>query len=381
MPQNSHGDDENAPGAGLGPESLLECLPMTNWRQVQARIRKARSGVDPAAKLSELYQKTRDAMVAFELAELAEKAAQTEEAIRWYTTAAERFRREQWRKKCHDALMRLGAAVPERILEQPADSQVIEATVNVAAEAERAEEVEATPESESGPAANSTETLAKAATESKRHRRRRGRRGGRKHRRRSPQEATATKTAELPMAAAGLPAPRESREPQPERRVETDASPVAAVRVEFEEPKLPSERAAYGRASEPALASRTAKLESLLRRLLTGPLHRLDELEDAPAGPGVFLLSDSDLTTSYYVEACQTLRVGLANLTRGGKSRRGKDGPSLKARLAEHLEISENKVSDYLNKHCVVRWLQLDEDAHHLAHFAIAVLRTPLNAD
>jgi len=57
-----------------------------------------------------------------------------------------------------------------------------------------------------------------------------------------------------------------------------------------------------------------AHLESLLRRLVTSPLHRLDEAEEAPAGPGVFLLSDSDQITSYYVEACQTLH------------RRGKSG-------------------------------------------------------
>jgi hypothetical protein len=34
-----------------------------------------------------------------------------------------------------------------------------------------------------------------------------------------------------------------------------------------------------------------------------------------------------------------------------------------------------------LKDHCVVRWIQLDDDAPHLAHFAIGVLRTPLNAD
>jgi hypothetical protein len=29
----------------------------------------------------------------------------------------------------------------------------------------------------------------------------------------------------------------------------------------------------------------------------------------------------------------------------------------------------------------VIRWIQLDDDAPMLAHFAIAVLRTPLNID
>jgi hypothetical protein len=34
-----------------------------------------------------------------------------------------------------------------------------------------------------------------------------------------------------------------------------------------------------------------------------------------------------------------------------------------------------------LKKHCVVRWIQLDDEASNLAHFAIGVLRTPLNAE
>ena len=83
---------------------------------------------------------------------------------------------------------------------------------------------------------------------------------------------------------------------------------------------IASERTAHGRAGDPALASRMAQLESMLRRLLSSPLHRLDDVDQAPAGPGVFLLSDSDQVTSYYVEACQTLRVGLGNLLRGGRS-------------------------------------------------------------
>jgi hypothetical protein len=150
---------------------------------------------------------------------------------------------------------------------------------------------------------------------------------------------------------------------------------------------LPSERTAHGRAGDPALASRLAKLESMLRRLVASPLHRLDQADEAPAGPGVFLLSDSELITSYYIEACQTLRIGLGNLLhggRGGKGSRGGHGYSesrLKPKLAEHLGISEAKVGQYLKDHCVVRWIQLDDDAPHLAHFAIGVLRTPINVD
>lgn len=146
------------------------------------------------------------------------------------------------------------------------------------------------------------------------------------------------------------------------------------------EPVAPStKRAAHGRAGEPALASRLNHLEAMLRRLVASAVHSLDEADEAPAGPGVFLLSDSDLVTSYYVEACQTLRVGLGHLLRGRTGRGA--GSSMRARLAEHLGISDAKVSNYLKQHCVVRWIQLDEDASHLAHFAIAALRTPLNVE
>ncbi len=88
------------------------------------------------------------------------------------------------------------------------------------------------------------------------------------------------------------------------------------------------------------------------------------------------MLTDADLTSYYYVEACQTLRIAIGNLARGG-SRRGVE--SLKPRLAEHLGIPESRVAKYLTEHCVVRWLQLDEGASNFAHFVIAVLRPTLN--
>ena len=47
---------------------------MADWRQIQARIRKAKNSPDAPTKLSELYQRTRDAMVAWELALIEEKA-------------------------------------------------------------------------------------------------------------------------------------------------------------------------------------------------------------------------------------------------------------------------------------------------------------------
>ena len=147
-------------------------------------------------------------------------------------------------------------------------------------------------------------------------------------------------------------------------------------------PQLPSERTAHGR-SDPGLSSRMAHLESLLRRLLNSPLHRLGEADEAPAGPGVFVLSDSDQTSSYYVEACQTLRVGVGNLGRSGRNRSGRNfsESNFKEKFAEHLGINEAKVSQYMKDHCVVRWIQLDDEAANLAHFAIGVLKTPLNAE
>jgi hypothetical protein len=145
--------------------------------------------------------------------------------------------------------------------------------------------------------------------------------------------------------------------------------PVEAVG----EPGGPSVKGRYG---DPGLSSRISLLEMQFRRLLTCPPAKLNEADHAPVGPGVFVLTDSDLTSYYYVEACQTLRIAIGNLLRGG-SRRGAE--SIKPRLAEHLGIPETRVGKYLADHCVVRWLQLDEGASNFAHFAIAVLRPTLN--
>ncbi len=348
---------------------------MADWRQIQARIRKAKAGDDAPARLAELYEKTRDAMVAFELARLHEKSGQNEEAVRWYTAAAERFRRAQWKAKAEEALARLGASAP--------------------APAERASAPEPAPEEVSAPAGmepvwESGESSIEQATlplepaaekvgdkePAPKRRRRRGRRGGRK--RRSGQRAEARPARAEPVQAA------------PERfdarfgAIETpEAAPAPAFRpgpepARVREPAgVPATRQARTRAGEPALASRLAHLESQLRRLIASPLCRVDEADQAPAGPGVFIVSDSEQTTCYYIEACQTLRVGVGNLLRGERGARR--GESLRSRFAEHLGISESRVSKYLKEHCAVRWLQLDEGAPALAHFAIAVLRPALN--
>jgi hypothetical protein len=110
--------------------------------------------------------------------------------------------------------------------------------------------------------------------------------------------------------------------------------------------------------------------------MLASPPSSLDDADKAPAGPGVFVLSDSELHDNYYVEACQTLRIGIGNLVRSGRTR---SGDNIRGLLAEHLGITEARVAKYLKDHCAIRWVQLDDEAQLLAHFAIAMLRPALN--
>jgi hypothetical protein len=380
---------------------------MANWRQIQGRIRRAKGSADAPTKLAELYAKTRDAMVAFELGAVEEKAAHNDEAIRWYTTAIERFRRADWKKKTAEALERLGAPIPAGALTvtaaavPPTDEQDSALPESAAGEPETPEE---TPEEAEAEISVSSEvhavesapgaTPANSSADALHKRRRRGRRGGRGRHRRGGSASSATpavpaqrfvsREAPPPPEAASAPDSGTLRARSGEESVRSAAYNAPPPRSSWpteEAPTLPSERIAHGRGGEPAIASRLAHLESMLRRMLGSQLHKLDEADEAPAGPGVFLLSDSDLVTSYYIEACKTLRVGIGQLLRGVRGGRAQSGGSLRARLAEHLEISESKVSDYLKKHCVVRWIQLDDEASNLAHFAIGVLRTPLNAE
>jgi len=405
---------------------------MADWRQIQARIRKAKNSPDASSKLSELYQRTRDAMVAWELGAIEEKAGRNEEAGRWYIISAQRFRRADWKKKAQEALERLGIELPapgaepapppasERSRDEDREETESRDQIPVLGEIPDLS-ADASVSSVSGSGSDSETVVSASTQDGVKKKRRRGRRGGRGRHRKD-----AAATPGLPSKAfAESVAPSESRLPssrvdvRSETRVDTHfdprveraafhaeelssepnsseaqrtSIPISSGRrpsAEHAAPMLPSERTAHGRAGDPALASRLSRLESMLRRLVSSPLHNLDQAEEAPAGPGVFLLSDSDQITSYYVEACQTLRVGIGNLvrgSRGGKAPRGSgrgypDTSGLKAKLAEHLEINEAKVSQYLKDHCVIRWIQLDDDAPLLAHFAIAVLRTPLNIE
>ena len=90
---------------------------MADWKQITARIRRARTSKDPAAQLTNLYEKTQDAMVAFELARHFETAGQAAESGKWYIAAAGRFRRADWKVKALESAVRLGCDVPEGSLE------------------------------------------------------------------------------------------------------------------------------------------------------------------------------------------------------------------------------------------------------------------------
>lgn len=347
---------------------------MSDWRQIQARIRKAKAGDDPCGQLAMLYEKTRDAMVAFELARLHEKSGQNDEAVRWYTAAAERFRRPQWKSKAEESLARLGAPIP------------LSAAAKQVGPAEPVpKSQEPFPEPPSVPLEPAAEkTLGAEAAPAPQRRRRRGRRGGRGRRRGQKAQAQAAplnpSTASGQASAQGM-AGVSRPQPAPVRTVEMPAERAPELGVPPGSGQAAAPQPAWqirGRAGEPALASRLAHLESQLRRLIASPLYRVDQADQAPAGPGVFIVSDSDQTTYYHIEACETLRIGIRNLLRGERGvRRG--STSLRERFAEHLGIGEARVSKYLKEQCAVRWLQLDEGAAALAHFAMAVLRPALN--
>ena len=372
---------------------LIQCELVSDWRQIQARIRKARTSADPPGQLAALYERTRDAMVAFELAQIHEKIGAHTEAARWYTAAAERFRRAQWKQKAEEALTRLGAPIPVA----PAAASASEPSAEPAARLEpiitefsEGQISEAAGEPDGGERESVFEQPAEASAPAPvagaipgHRRKRRGRRGGRGRHKGPRVGATVAAT---PISVPVVPPTFErAAQPQPTPIVLPFISEeISERRPRAPEPVSSFESAAAGsspqaraRAGDPALSSRMTKLESQLRRLLACSLHSVDLAEDAPAGPGVFLITDTDQTCYYYIEACQTLRVGIGNLLRSGRGSR--EGANLKEKLAEHLGIGEARVGKYLKDNCVVRWLQLDEGAPLLAHFAIAVLRPVAN--
>jgi hypothetical protein len=345
---------------------------MADWKQITARIRRARTGKDPAAQLTNLFTKTRDAMVAFELARYLESIGNSADAGRWYLTAAERFRRSDWKTKAQESATRLGATEPAEVPAPVAKSEEapVDGEEKQAPEAEPEKEqpeaeaagVESEPQSPvgRGPA---------PAGPGSRHRR--GRRGHDSHR--SPRRADHS-TGQRDSRPLG---PTRGFTPAAPPEEESPAAIERPSRASFEDSSEISAPSLRGSSGDPGLASRLSQLQMNFRRLLACAPTKLDDADRAPAGPGVWVLTDSDMTTYYYVEACQTLRVAIPNMARGGTARRG--GESIKPKLAEHLGIAESRVSKYLADHCVVRWLQMDEDASYFAHFLIAVLHPSLN--
>jgi hypothetical protein len=360
---------------------------MADWKQITARIRRARSGKDPVAQLSSLFERTRDAMVAFELARVLETSGQNSEAAKWYIAAAERFRRADWKTKAQEAAVRLGAdmsaasagsptiASPEAKIPDSGSSPSVEGA-HVSDDAEKpAEAAESQTDGLSG-------LDSARVSEDEPKRRHRGRRGGRNRRRGEGRKSALAPSPSSPPASSSP-----AVEAKPDRTSMESVEPEAPRKTPRRfGSSFPAESVAEaaatasstrGRSGDPGLSSRLSALEMQLRRLLSCPPAKLSDSDHAPAGPGVLVLTDSDLTSYYYVEACPTLRVAVGNLLRGGASRRGVD--SIKPRLAEHLGIPETRVAKYLADHCVVRWLQLDDGASHFAHFVVAVLRPTLN--
>jgi hypothetical protein len=338
---------------------------MADWKQITARIRRARTSKDPAGQLTNLFSKTRDAMVAFELARYFESSGNSSDAGKWYLTAAQRFRRSDWKTKAQESAARLGATESAEIPAAQAKLESAAPPEAAAASESRAHEEEEQTEVVSDRPGTETQPVPPPSRSLPPNRQRRGRRGGRDQRssRRSQSAPSAKEARFAPTASV----PADSAEP-----VERPAA-SALLEVVPEAP-APSLRGRYG---DPGLASRLTQLEMNFRRLLACSPAKIQDADAAPAGPGVWLLTDSDQTTYYYVEACQTLRVAIPNLLRGNAARRGE--PSIKPQLAEHLGIPESRVAKYLSDHCVVRWLQMDEGASHFAHFLIAVLRPTLN--
>ena len=406
---------------------------MADWRQIQARIRKAKNSADAPTKLSELYQRTRDAMVAWELALIEEKAERMAEAGKWYQIAAQRFRRADWKKKAEEALARLGIELPTTPVEEPAspakraglvneratekaefaeigESQIPLALGEIPEHAEAHESVVSdASESDTESEADDTEAVEASAAESSTGHRASPRRQPRL-RRRSGAEGVAVdadvvavlqqrpgcpqnllrrhwsrrfRGSDLHLKSRGLPSTRRFPFAAPRRwkchPCRRSCRPSAPLTGAQAIPRWPR----GWRISSPCCAAWSpARCIASKKRiwLLRGPAFScfapIPDSDPPPPPP-----------SSYYVEACQTLRVGIGNLARGGRSGKPVSGrgysteTGLKSKLAEHLGINEGKVSQYMKDHCVVRWIQLDDDAPLLAHFAIGVLRTPLNLD
>ena len=350
---------------------------MADWKQITARIRRARTGKDPATQLSNLFAKTRDAMVAFELARYFESVGNNDDAGKWYLSAAERFRRSDWKTKAQESATRLGATVAAEMPAMPVKSPAASETAGakeVAADSSEPEAESAEPRADSD--AESTQPVPATAA----RRSPRGRRGGRdiqRGRRSSPTLSPANSNSASTINSLATPNESSERSVPAASPSIADLRSAAGATSYFDEQATaePLLAGLRGRSGHPGLSSRLSQMEMNFRRLLASAPSNVEDASQAPAGPGVWVLADADQSTYYYVESCQTLRVAIGHILRGTS----RSGSSIKPQLAEHLGIPETRVAKYLSDHCAVRWLQMDEGAAHFAHFLISVLHPILN--
>src|SRR5262249_1853600 len=162
---------------------------MADWKQITARIRRAKGSKDPAGQLSNLFQKTRDAMVAFELARHLETASKLEEAVKWYAISWQRFRRGDWKTKAQDAVTRLGGTLPAEgeVLPLPevprGEPQEPQLPVETPLTDSESSDALSAPASIAEPGSTETAVVPHvASSELEKRGRRRGRRGGRNRR-------------------------------------------------------------------------------------------------------------------------------------------------------------------------------------------------------
>ncbi len=262
-------------------------------------------------------------MVAFELAQIHEKSGATPEAARWYTSAAERFRRAQWKQKAEEALTRLGAPIPVALAATPAAITESETPADSAAQMEpviaEISEEQVTEEGEEmdggqqesvfeQPAAGAATATSPQAAED---------RSGpppqtpRAPRRARPEQRRARGRSEWPqrrrrsLSCSAIRVRTRRRTPQLPgrsnpcaRRIFAASRPGTRTRPKRRTSRAGSAFQMRTRSGDPALSSRMAQLESQLRRMLACAVHSVDQADEAPAGPGVFLITDTDQTAT-----------------------------------------------------------------------------------
>src|SRR5438477_115173 len=251
---------------------------MADWKQITARIRRARGSRDPAGQLGLLYEKTGDAMVAFELGRHFEITKDSAKALHWYLTSFSKFRRGEWKTKAREAVIRLGGELPsdtepltEPLPERSDEAPLSPAVITMPDPTVPFEQTAVAFESLAETAAESSSSAASAGPESadetksaldKKHRRR-GRRGGRNRRKVSSSSSSENRASARPSARAR--AAEIVTEATAEPPIEAQPAEILPPRVVDSRaiPRIPIEPipdsgapAVKGRFGDPGLASR-----------------------------------------------------------------------------------------------------------------------------